>query len=85
MVSIFLESLINKKLHAALFAMKHEKLALFLKDAIELDENFMDFNDKMTKRTVDTSSLTTLIGQKVSPSPPQRVPTMQEVANEILH
>ena len=39
LVSIFLEGLLNKKLHAALFLMKHKTLAANIKDAIELDNN----------------------------------------------
>ena len=45
LVSIFLESRINKKLHAALYPMKHKTLAASTKDAIELDDNCDEFKD----------------------------------------
>ena len=39
LVSLFLEGLLNKKLHIALYPMKHKMLNACIKDAIELDDN----------------------------------------------
>ena len=78
----------NNNLHAALFAMKCKMLSACIKDAIELDENCKEFNDETTKRAMYTSSLSSVIicaRLKVNPVTTQRVPIMQEVANEILH
>ena len=45
LVSIFLEGLLNKKLHAALYPKKHKTLNACIKDAIELDDNVDEFRD----------------------------------------
>ena len=48
LVSIFIESLINRKLHVALYLMKHKTLAASIKDEIKLDENCDEYKDGRT-------------------------------------
>ena len=56
LVSIFLESLLNKKLHAALYRSKHKTLAACIKEAIELVDNCDEYREGMTTSTGETDS-----------------------------
>ena len=56
LVSIFLERLLNKKLHVALYPMKHKTLAVSIKYAIELNDNCDEFRDGRNMGARDESS-----------------------------
>ena len=43
LVSVILESMINKKLHVTLSPMKHKTLVASIKDAVELDDSCDEF------------------------------------------
>ena len=45
LVSLFLEGLLNQKLHAALYPKKHKTLNTCIKEAVELDDNIDEFRD----------------------------------------
>ena len=89
LVSIFLEGLLNKKLHATLYPKKHKTLNAYIKDAIELNNNVNEFRygrpmGLRDSRRSEKSSKLRVIAQKTQPidTTPQ-VPTAQEVANAI--
>ena len=56
LVSIFLEALLNKKLHVALYPMKHKTLAASIKDAIDLNDNVEEKKDGRPIGLVDIGS-----------------------------
>ena len=89
LVSLFLEGLLNRKLHAALYPKKHKTLNACIKEAIKLDDNIDKFRDGRPTRLGDSgsdkSSKTKVVAQQNQPlTTPPWFPTMQEVANEIL-
>ena len=45
LVSLFLEGLLNRKLHAALYPKKHKTLNACIKEAVELDDNIDEIID----------------------------------------
>ena len=45
LVSLFLEGLLNCKLHAALYPKKHKTLNACIKEAVKLDDNVDEFKD----------------------------------------
>ena len=56
LVSLFLEGLLNQKLHAALYPKKHKTLNACIKEAIELDDNVDEFTHKRATRLGDSRS-----------------------------
>ena len=56
LVSIFLEGLLNIKLHATLYPMKQKTLIAYIKDAIELDDNVNEYKDGRPTRLGDMGS-----------------------------
>ena len=60
LVSIFVEGLVNKKLHAALYPMKHNTLTTCIKDVIELDNNVDKYKDERPTRLGNMGSLRSL-------------------------
>ena len=56
LVSIFLEGLLDKKLHAALYPMKHKTLIACIKDAIKLDDNVDEYKDERPMAMGDVGS-----------------------------
>ena len=89
LVSLFLEGLLNCKLHAALYPKKHKTLNACIKEAVKLDDNVDEFRDErptgLGDSGSDKSSETKVVAQQNQPlTTPSWVPTVQEVANEIL-
>ena len=85
----FLEGLLNKKLHVALYPMKYKTLVAYIKDAIELDDNVDEYKYGRTTRLGDMGSQTsTKLRVYVRETQPivttSQAPTIQEVANEII-
>ena len=56
LVSLFLEGLLNRKLHAALYPKKHKTLNACIKQAVELDDNVDEFRDGRPTRLGDLGS-----------------------------
>ena len=56
LVSIFLEGLANKSLHANLYAKKHDTLNSCIKDAIDFDDNCKIFGNVNASARSETSS-----------------------------
>ena len=56
LVSLFLEGLLNQKLHATLYPKKHKTLNACIKEAIELDDNVDKFKDGRPTRLGDSRS-----------------------------
>ena len=56
LVSIFLEGLLNKSLHANLYAKKHNTLNACIKDAIDFDDNCEIFGNVNASARSETSS-----------------------------
>ena len=89
LVSIFLEGLLKKKLHAALYPKKHKTLNVCIKDAIELDDIVNKFRygrpTGLRDSASNRSSKSRVVVQQNQPliTTPQ-VPIVQEVANEIM-
>ena len=55
-VSLFLEGLLNHKLHAVLYPKKHKTLNTCIKEAVELDDNVDEFRDGRPTRLGDSGS-----------------------------
>ena len=56
LVSLFLEGLLNQKLHAVLYPKKHKTLNVCIKEAVELDDNVDEFRDGRPTRLGDLGS-----------------------------
>ena len=90
LVSLFLEGLLNCKLHAALYPKKHKTLNTCIKEeAVKLDDNIDEFRDGRPMGLGDSKSdkisKTKVVARQNQPlTTPPRVPTVKEVANEIL-
>ena len=56
LVSLFLEGLLNQKLHAALYPKKHKTLNACIKEAVELDDNVEEFKDGRPTRLGDSGT-----------------------------
>ena len=56
LVSLFLEGLLNQKLHTVLYPKKHKTLNACIKEAVELDDNVNKFKDGRPTRLKDLGS-----------------------------
>ena len=56
LVSLFLEGILNRKLHAALYPKKHKTLNMCIKDVVELDDNVDKFRDGRPTRLKNSRS-----------------------------
>ena len=83
-MSLFLEGILYRKLHAALYPKKHKTLNACIKEAVELDNNVDEFRDGrptgLGDSKSDKSSKSRVVVQQNQPltTSPQ-VPTVQEV------
>ena len=89
LVSLFLEGLLNHKLHAALYPKKHKTLNACIKEAVVLDDKIDDSKDGgpmgLEDFESDKSSKSRVVARQNQPlTTSPRVPTVQELANEIL-
>ena len=86
LVSLFLEGLVNKTLHANLYSQKYKNLNACIREAIDVDDNCEIFKDGVAES--DTSSqrsetfLSTLPRQVNVPK--AIIPTAQELADEVV-
>ena len=86
LVSLSLEGLLNRKLHAALYPKKHKTLNACIKEAVKLDDNIDELRygrpTRLGDSKSDKSAKSRVVARQNQPlTTPPRVPIVQEVAN----
>ena len=85
LVSLFLEGIISKSLHASLYTQKLDNLDTCIKVAIDLDDNCNIYQEKTLESgasSQSTRSVANDVVPRVENSPLNMMPKTQELANE---